>query len=408
MTEQLLDSTVQNRQSLAVAEIIRLPINQDIFHGYNIGEPTKGLFIVNSRLMISGWVVGKTAVKSVEVVCKNRVLQKIPTSYHRGDLSKLYGDLAKEQKTSFGFRDEIVLDPNQIENELTINAVFGDGKRVPIIIVKLERVSTEDLLTSNLAPDFMVIGAMKAATSAIYSYLVKHPQVIQRAPKEIHYFSYHYDKGLEWYLSHFTRKKEVSGNKNYLIGEASPSYLHVKHVPKRVKEHFPYTKLIVCLRNPTERAISQYYHHVNRVGDETRTIEEVFSEAEINRVLDLPPDIKHDTKKISNQIEKYGNTLLYLWLGEYVDQIKNWLDFFPAEQILVLQYEDLQNQSQKFIEKLFSFLDLNDNLPREVSKIYASKYPVASTSVVQRLDNYYGSYNEALDVLLKRNSSLIK
>ena len=329
MAEQLLDSHIQEGESLAISEIIRIPTNKDLFHDYSIEEPGKGLFIINSRIMISGWIVGKSPVIAVEIICGDQIGKEIPTSYYRHDVIKIYGNLAEEQKVNFGFREEILLNPTLSKKELVIKAIFSDGNRVPIIIIKLGEVNKNDLLKSNMGPDFLVIGAMKAATSAIYSYLVQHPRVIRRAPKEINFFSYEYEKGLDWYLSNFVAKQDLPKDKHFLIGDASPSYLNVKEVPQLVKEHFPNVKLIVSLRNPTERAISQYHHHVTRVGDERRSIEETFSRSEVEKAREVLPLIKGDKHRINQHIQKYGNTALYLLLGQYVSQLRNWLEFFP-------------------------------------------------------------------------------
>ncbi len=103
-------------------------------------------------------------------------------------------------------------------------------------------------------PDFIIIGAMKAATSAIYEYLMQHPSVTHRLPKELHFFTLNYDKGLDWYLSQFESSQGNNGNRDLLIGEASPSYLTSKETPKLIYQLFPDVKIIISLRNPTDRA----------------------------------------------------------------------------------------------------------------------------------------------------------
>jgi len=109
------------------------------------------------------------------------------------------------------------------------------------------------------------VGAQKAGTSSLYSYMVQHPQVLPAARKEIHYFDRHYDKGLRWYRRHFPLRARLSSER--LSGEASPYYLFHPHAPRRIAETLPDARILMLLRNPANRAISHYFHEA-RVGRE--------------------------------------------------------------------------------------------------------------------------------------------
>ena len=216
-------------------------------------------------------------------------------------------------------------------------------------------------------PDFIIIGAMKAATSAIYEYLMQHPGIAHRLPKELHFFTLNYEKGLDWYLSQFESIKESSRNQNLLVGEASPSYLTSKEVPELIYQLFPDVKIIISLRNPTDRTISHYYHQLNRVKDETRSIELAFSQQEIADLGKKP----------------LSKTNSYIQLSRYAHQVKNWLNVFPKEQILILNYHDLEVYPDDFLQKIFYFLNLIMLLPFLGSSKIRGKHDLIRRHVLQ-------------------------
>jgi hypothetical protein len=108
-------------------------------------------------------------------------------------------------------------------------------------------------------PDFVIIGATKSATTWLSSNLSAHPRVFLPSP-ELHYFSRHYDKGEEWYRSHFADARD-----GQLIGEKSASYLPDAQTPHRLHRLLPKARLIAQLRNPIERAYSDYCMHIDAV-----------------------------------------------------------------------------------------------------------------------------------------------
>src|SRR5262249_39356681 len=106
-------------------------------------------------------------------------------------------------------------------------------------------------------PDFLIIGAQKSGTTALVKFLNKH--LFVKIPKEeIHFFDLHYDKGVDWYQQQFSQKQSSLE----VIGEKSPYYLFHPTAPKYVQELYPKMKLIVILRNPVDRAYSQYWHNL--------------------------------------------------------------------------------------------------------------------------------------------------
>ncbi|MCG6928181.1 MAG: sulfotransferase domain-containing protein [Acidobacteria bacterium] len=175
-------------------------------------------------------------------------------------------------------------------------------------------------------PDFLGLGAQKAATSWIHACLYEHPQVFMPASKEVHFFSRHYEKGLGWYEDHF-RGCEADQR----AGEISPTYLYDPESPARIHEYVPRAKLIVCLRNPVRRAISAFRYEV-KMG--TVSAATPFAEALRNR----PGYVEH---------------------GLYSEQLRRYLDRFDRDQILVEIYDDIAREPHAFMRRIYGFLGVD-------------------------------------------------
>src|SRR2546423_14798695 len=125
-------------------------------------------------------------------------------------------------------------------------------------------------------PSFLILGAQKAGTTALYAYLRWHPGVTGPAWKEVSYFDRHYRRGVHWYRGHFPLRP---GDR--LVGEARPGDPLHPLPPERVRATVPDAKLIALLRDPVDRALSHYHHEV-ALGREPPTFEEAI-EAEPER-----------------------------------------------------------------------------------------------------------------------------
>jgi len=190
---------------------------------------------------------------------------------------------------------------------------------------------------SRFTIDFIGIGAEKCGTTWVADRLKSHPEVCLSEPKEIHYFnkktSYihgrlnkNYKKSFAWYKKHFSH---CSRDKK--IGEFSTFYLYDRRAPKLIKQKFPGVKLIVCLRDPIDRAYSQYQMYKNYFKKENRKFEDVIKEE---------PE--------------------YLEKGLYYKQLKHYLKYFKKSQILILFLEDIKEKPKEQIKKLYEHLELSD------------------------------------------------
>ena len=180
----------------------------------------------------------------------------------------------------------------------------------------------------NFKIDFIGIGAPRCATTWIWQCLKTHPQICCASRKEIYFFDNYsnYKKGLEFYCSFFRHCSETQ-----IKGEYSTTYFENENAPALIKKHFPYVKLIVCLRNPIERAYSYYlYDKSNRAVTET----------------------------FENALLKYQK---YIKGGLYFTHLQHYLRFFPLDNILILIYEDIEKNPVGFMRRIYKFLQVDEN-----------------------------------------------
>lgn len=226
--------------------------------------------------------------------------------------------------------------------------------RTSMLTSKVYRGLTSPL---RLLPDFLIIGGKKCGTSSLYNYLAGHPDIAPAFRKEVHFFDNSSKAGSMRYRAYFpvsayrsyVRRRRGSG---FITGEATPYYLFYPLAPKRVRRMIPEAKLIVLLRNPVDRAYSHYHHEVRR-GTEEATFEEAV-EREAGRLVGEREEILRDGGYDSLSHRRYS----YLSRGVYVDQLRNWRDHFPAEQILILKSEDLYSDPASVVGQSLDFLGL--------------------------------------------------
>jgi hypothetical protein len=223
-------------------------------------------------------------------------------------------------------------------------------------------------------PDFLIIGARKCGTTFLYDLLTRHPYVEPAAKKELHYFNILFkEEGLEWYRRCFPAPRWKDGRR-IITGEATP-YLAASHgVPKRVARVLPRARLIALLRNPVDRAYSDY-QQARRKGREPLTFEEAI-QAEKTQTL-------------------AGRQ--YLYRSTYVHHLQRWSNYFGEDQMLVLKSEDFFERMQGALERVLDFLDLPSWKSEALKNRNKGKYELEMDPATrQRLEDYFEPYNERL------------
>ncbi len=250
-----------------------------------------------------------------------------------------------------------------------------------------------------LLPDFLIIGTQRGGTTSLYHYLQAHPCIELANTKDTHFFDKKYSKNMGWYRGHFPTVLEKAyaqqvHKRPLVTGEASPSYLFHPHVPKRVAQALPHVKLIVLLRNPVDRAYSQYYHAIE-LGHETLSFEEAI-EREEERIAKERAKILQDEHYYS-QVYKH---LSYLSRGIYDEQLQAWMKLFPREQFLILKSEEFYADPAATLKEVLTFLKVPVVEPQLRQKAY-KQYNNTSHAEMElatraRLVEYFKPHNARL------------
>src|SRR3712207_7034735 len=133
------------------------------------------------------------------------------------------------------------------------------------------RAAHEQRAVTGALPDFVIIGGKKCGTTFLYHLLGQHPLVEPPASKELHFFDALFDEGIAWYRQCFPAPRWANRRRT-ITGEASPYIAHL-HAPERMAQVIPKARLIALLRNPVERAYSDY-QMAARKDREHKTFEE--------------------------------------------------------------------------------------------------------------------------------------
>ncbi len=279
-------------------------------------------------------------------------------------------------------------------HELSLSSRFGRKKAI------MFRQITSVI---RVLPSFIIFGAPRCGTTSLYNYLIEHPAIVPALSKEIGFFELNYYKGISWYklffptfLSKFQIKKEFRNE--FITGEATANYIHHPCVAERIKKNLPNVKLIVLLRNPVDRAYSQYYKLV-KLGREELSFEDA--------IAIEPERIKGETEKMIQNDDYYSlkyHNFSYLSGGIYVDKLKKWFEIFPKEQILVLRSEDLYEKPSLIYETTLEYLNLRKWKLKEYLKYnyYADQQKIGE-SIRKQLIEFFKPHNERLYRFLDRD-----
>jgi hypothetical protein len=235
---------------------------------------------------------------------------------------------------------------------------------------------------ASLAPNFFLVGAPKCGTTSLYFYLDQHPEIYMCPLKEPHFLAD--EIRLDNYTDRFRRMAEpglaqlpayLAGDmttklsagpverwEQYLrlfhnsggaiaAGEASPCYLWSPTAPSNIAARFPAAKILMILRDPAERAFSQYLHMLT------------FADAPISFRAYVDQCLNSSSTRIS---ELYP----FLNFGFYARQVERYLSLFPPERVRVYWYEDLQRDPRGLLRDIFQFLAVNPEFRPDLSQRY--------------------------------------
>ncbi|MEM6501676.1 MAG: sulfotransferase domain-containing protein [Cyanobacteria bacterium P01_C01_bin.89] len=240
-------------------------------------------------------------------------------------------------------------------------------------------------------PYFLIIGVQKGGTTSLYNYLQQHLQIQESLTKEVHFFDLNFDKGWDWYLEQLRAKELINSNgKKVITGEASPYYIFHPLVPERVFECVPNVKLIVLLRDPVARALSQY-HHECRWG---------FESLELGDAIDIENErLEGEADKFieNSNYQSYGyQHHSYVKRGFYLKQLLCWEKYFSSENILVIQSEFFDKYSASVLGRVTDFLGLDEFQFLSELRHNSGKYPESADALKFRLADEFFEANQQL------------
>jgi hypothetical protein len=210
-------------------------------------------------------------------------------------------------------------------------------------------------------PDFFIVGHSKSGTTALYEMLRAHPQIFMPELKEPVYFAaelprtahrYRAPETLQEYLDLFA--PAAAGQ---LLGEASASYLWSQTAAARIHEAQPGAKIIAILREPASFLRSL---HLQCVQSHYET------EKDLRRALELEPE-----RRAGRAIPRrslWPQVLLYSEHVRYVAQLRRYQELFPADQMLVLIYDDFRADNEGTVRRVLSFLGVEESVPVPASE----------------------------------------
>jgi hypothetical protein len=182
-------------------------------------------------------------------------------------------------------------------------------------------------------PDCIIIGGARCGTTWVYNYLRRHPHAFVPFIKETNFFVQEFERGEKYYFSHYFSEKTEQA----LGFDISPRYMYEPSTPERIATVIPEASLVVILRDPVERAWSQYVGR-RKLKNENRPFMQI---------------IREEARRL-NSGERWGDDFgsNYLYRGLYAEHLIRYLRYFSSNQIQLLFFEDLQENPEMFVQNL--------------------------------------------------------
>lgn len=262
--------------------------------------------------------------------------------------------------------------------------------------------------------NFFILGAQKAGTSALHTYLCMHPNISGGNKKEMNFFNNpdNFSKGYDWYHQQFPTRTFNYFDK-YL--DASPRYLSEAGVAEKIFQYNPKAKLIIILRNPIKRAFSAWnmYSNFNKLSKEQK--EKLISKRNLNYnkeefislIYSEPFPTFHEMAvneitALKNKETKFPDIIKR---GIYADEIEIYTKLFPKESIYIIEDNDLKTEKKESLDKLFDFLEVDKSKFRigeeNLKNIHSRKYEeTISPDTELILKEFFAEHNERLYKLI--------
>jgi len=224
-------------------------------------------------------------------------------------------------------------------------------------------------------PDFLIIGAPKAGTTALHAALARHPALFMSAVKEPKFFLTDGPPptrgggpgDISTYREHVWRRADyealfAAAPAGTLRGESTPFYLYDRQAQRRIQAQLPDAKLIVIIRDPVERAHSNWTH---------------LWSAGLDPIDDFVAACADEDRRVAAGWAQFWH---YTRLGRYGEQLEHLFTLFPREHVLVLRYRQLVDSPAETLDSICTFLGVPSGVVAEVPRENVTAHPERSFS----------------------------
>jgi hypothetical protein len=193
-------------------------------------------------------------------------------------------------------------------------------------------------------PDAIIIGAPRSGTTALFAAVRQHPDVHPAPQKEMRFFDKHYERGLDWYAEQF-----AAALPHQVTIEATPWYMGSAVAMERIARDLPQVALVAVLRDPCERANSNYWYSRSR-GADLPSLEQV----------------------VEDEIAGRPGARRFLALGRYAEQLDR-IDGLGLPTPLTLWFDDIDLRSEQVLAEVFRHLGVDPAAgPSAIAKVNAN------------------------------------
>ena len=250
-------------------------------------------------------------------------------------------------------------------------------------------------------PSFFLLGAAKCGTTALHYYLRQHPRICMSIPKEPYYFEDEYERGVRFYFNRYFAHWEGEP----VAGESRQRNLYLPFVPRRIHAHNPDAQLVVVLRNPVERLVSDWWHWHSR-GLEPLGLEEAVEENRKRLERGLSYEGEEGERLYRRNLNNAGTSKYptYLDSGHYAEQLARYLALFARARLHVVWCEDLRRDPQAAVAGIVRFLgeDVAPVVSFDYTKLNQGRPGArehARPELLGWLLDYYEPHNRALEAM---------
>jgi hypothetical protein len=255
-------------------------------------------------------------------------------------------------------------------------------------------------------PSFFILGAAKCGTTSVHGYLSQHPEVCMSNPKEPFFFEAEFENGSAYYFNrYFSHWKDET-----TVGEARHRNLYMPYTAERIHAFNPQARLIVCLRNPAQRAVSHWWHWYSRGMDPLSFAQAIEEDRER-----IESRISYDNLPIRNLYQRMltsdGKGILrtYLDSGYYYEQIERFLRLYPRSHLHVVLLEDLVRDPERVMAAILDFIGVDAGFASQMdytplNRSEGNMMAQVDSSTLDWLAEHYRLHNSGLLQLLGRKN----